>query len=216
MAHISERGDIAASHEGLVGARVVDTGGNEAAVMAVQPDGGDSTAGPQAWIRVQSGAQVLVPVGLLAPQDDGSFRLPFAFTIPSGSQQPTQLTFPVMEEQVHVSKRVIDTGRGVRIHKTVSEREEVLDQPLSRDRLEVEHVAVGRVVSESDVPQLRYEGETLVVPVLEEVLVVQKQLLLREEVRITRYREEVRMPETVMLRSEQVQVERFDEGRERS
>ncbi|RZI45032.1 DUF2382 domain-containing protein [Herbaspirillum sp. HC18] len=118
-----------------------------------------------------------------------------------------------MEEEAHVSRRVVDTGRGVRIHKTVSEREQAIDQPLMRDRLEVEHVDIGRVVAEADVPQLRYEGDTLVVPVLEEVLVVRKQLLLKEEVRITRHREQVRVPESVKLRSEQVRVERFDEGK---
>jgi stress response protein YsnF len=84
---------------------------------------------------------------------------------------------------------------------------------LLRDQLAVEHVPVGRVVAESDMPQMRYEGDTLVVPVFEEVLVVQKQLLLKEEVRITRHRTEVRIPETVLLRSEQVTAERFDEGR---
>ncbi|OWW22753.1 hypothetical protein AYR66_08685 [Noviherbaspirillum denitrificans] len=124
-----------------------------------------------------------------------------------------QMSFPVMEEDVRVGKRVIDTGRGVRIHKTVAEREQVLDEALMQDRLEVEHVQVGTVVSEADAPQMRYEGDTLVVPVLEEVLVVQKQLLLKEEVRITRHREQVSRPEKVVLRSEQVQVERFDEGR---
>jgi stress response protein YsnF len=75
-------------------------------------------------------------------------------------------------------------------------------------------VAVGRVIAETDAPQTRYEGETLVVPVLEEVLVVQKQLLLKEEIRITRHRKPVRMPQNVLLRSEQVTVERFDETRE--
>jgi stress response protein YsnF len=43
------------------------------------------------------------------------------------------------------------------------------------------------------------------------VLVVQKQLLLKEEVRITRRRHEVREPQRVALRSEHVEVERFDE-----
>jgi hypothetical protein len=48
--------------------------------------------------------------------------------------------------------------------------------------------------------------------VLEEVLVVQKQLLLKEEVRITRLRRPVHAPQSVTLKSEQVTEERFDEG----
>jgi uncharacterized protein (TIGR02271 family) len=211
MTHISDSATAAALDK-LIGARVVDAGGNAAEIVSIQQGGGDSSSGPQAWIRVGDGTQVLVPISLLAQGGDG-FRLPFTFSISSDARHPMQMTFPVMEEGVEVAKRVIDTGRGVRIHKRVTEREQLLDQPLLHDRLEVEHVSVGRVVDESEAPQVRYEGDTLVVPVLEEVLVVQKQLLLKEEVRITRRREEVRRPETIRLRAEQVQVERFDEGR---
>jgi stress response protein YsnF len=210
MATFSE--STSGTPDDLVGARVTDAGGDAASIVSVQQGGGDSSSGPQAWIRLGDGTQMLVPVSLLARDDDG-YRLPFAFHNTTDSRHPTQMSFPVMEEDVRVGKRVIDTGRGVRLHKTVVEREQVLDEPLLQDRLEVEHVQIGRLVSESDQPQVRYEGDTLVVPVLEEVLVVQKQLMLKEEVRIVRRREEVRKPETVVLRSEQVQVERFDEGR---
>ena len=210
MAHISE--SAPGTPDDLVGARVTDAGGNAASIVSIQQGGGDSSSGLQAWIRLVDGTQVLVPVSLLA-REEGGYRLPFSFAISADSRHPMQMTFPVMEEDVKVGKRVIDTGRGVRVHKTVTERQQVLDQPLLQDRLEVEHVQIGRVVGESEQPQMRYEGDTLVVPVLEEVLVVQKQLLLKEEVRITRRRETVRRPETVTLRSEQVRVEHFDEGR---
>jgi uncharacterized protein (TIGR02271 family) len=214
MAHFSESDNAlnsgSNSSDRLVDARVVDAAGNQASIVSIQRTGDDV----QAWVKLlDGGTRVLVPVSLLAPDADGVYRLPFTFNIPTESRHPTQMTFPVMEEEVHVSKRIIDTGRGVRIHKTVSEREQVLDQPLLHDQLVVEHVPVGRVIAGSDIPQMRYEGDTLVVPVLEEVLVVQKQLLLKEEVHITRHRNEVRVPETVLLRSEQVTVERFDEGR---
>jgi len=91
-----------------------------------------------------------------------------------------------------------------------------LDQPLRRDELVIEHVPIGRVIDEADVPQARYEGDTMIVPVLEEVLVVQKQLLLKEEVRITRHQREERAPRSVLLRAEQVDVERFDKGEDAS
>ena len=211
MAHISES-TATGTPENLVGARVTDAGGNAASIVSIQQGGGDSSSGPQAWIRLDDGTQVLVPLTLLA-QDAEGFRLPFTISNSGDTRRPAQMSFPVMEEDVQVGKRVIDTGRGVRIHKTVSEHEQVLDQPLLQDRLEVEHVQIGRVVADAEPPQMRYEGDTLVVPVLEEVVVVQKQLLLKEEVRITRRREEMRAPQTVRLRKEQVQVERFDEGR---
>jgi uncharacterized protein (TIGR02271 family) len=121
------------------------------------------------------------------------------------------MTFPVLQEELNVGKRNVDTGKGIRIHKTVSEREQVVDQILSVDELVIEHVPVDAIVTESDAPHMRYEGDTLVVPVLEEVLVVQKRLRLKEEVRITRNKREVHAIQSVPLRSEQVAIERFDE-----
>ncbi|MCM0044674.1 MAG: DUF2382 domain-containing protein, partial [Burkholderiaceae bacterium] len=53
---------------------------------------------------------------------------------------------------------------------------------------------------------------TLVVPVLEEVLVVEKRLRLKEEIRITARATVRHATEQVVLRSEQVSIERFDEG----
>lgn len=210
MAHYSES-SAAGMPDDLVGARVIDAAGNAASIVSIQQGGGDSTTGMQAWVRLDEGMQVLVPVTLLA-HEAGVYRLPFAFRPSREPRQPAQMTFPVIEEDVQVARRSVDTGRGVRVHKTVTQREEVVDQPLRRDRLEVEHVPVGRVVSEAEA-QTRYEGDTLVVPVVEEVLVVQKQLLLKEEVRITRRSEEIREPQTVTLRAEQIHVERFDDGR---
>jgi stress response protein YsnF len=50
------------------------------------------------------------------------------------------------------------------------------------------------------------------VPVLEEVLVVEKRLVVREELRITRRRTEERKPHRVKLLSEEVSVERAGSG----
>ncbi|GAA5231440.1 hypothetical protein GCM10025794_34850 [Massilia kyonggiensis] len=48
-------------------------------------------------------------------------------------------------------------------------------------------------------------------PILEEVLVVERRLRIKEELHITRTRREEHHVDTVMLKSEQVSVERFDE-----
>lgn len=190
---------------------VTDAAGHAATIVSTQRIGAEEMA----WIRLDEGGgtQVLVPMDLLTRTADGAWRLPFTFD--SAPDGPARMRFPVVEEQLQVEKRLVDTGRGVRLHKTVAERERVLDEPLRRDELLVEHVPVGQIVPEDAPPQARYEGDTLVVPVLEEVLLVQKQLVLKEEVRITRRRHQVREPQSVVLRSEQVAVERFDEGRDR-
>jgi uncharacterized protein (TIGR02271 family) len=128
---------------------------------------------------------------------------------PNGQEQ---LIVPVFREEVQVEKQAVDTGRGVRIHKTVAELPCHIDERLLRDEVEVSHVPVDRIVPLDAAPATRYEGETLVVPILEEVLVVERRVRIKEEVRITRTRREEHHAETVMLKSEQVSVERFDEA----
>jgi stress response protein YsnF len=82
--------------------------------------------------------------------------------------------------------------------------------------MEVRRIPVDRIVTHDQAPTTRYEGETLVVPILEEVLVVERRLRIKEELRITRTRREERHAETVMLKAEQVSVERFDEPGDRT
>jgi stress response protein YsnF len=127
---------------------------------------------------------------------------------PPPRQEP--VTVPVIEEQIAVGTRTVDTGRGVRIHKTVSEQPVTIDEELLRDEVEVRHVPVDRLVGADEAPATRYEGDTLIVPIVEEVLVVERRLRLKEELHITRHRRPQRHAETVILKSEQVSVERFD------
>jgi stress response protein YsnF len=138
--------------------------------------------------------------------------------VPIDPVQPNEqdtLKVPVFREDVQVDKRVVDTGRGVRIHKTVAELPCHIDERLLRDEVEISHVPVDRIVPLDAAPATRYEGETLVVPILEEVLVVERRVRIKEELRITRTRREEHHAETVMLKAEQVSVERFDEAGDR-
>jgi uncharacterized protein (TIGR02271 family) len=130
--------------------------------------------------------------------------------VPEEGREGTSL--PVIEERLSVGKRTVDTGRGVRIDKQVHTRHEQVDMDLVRDELLVERVAVDEAVDPDALPETRTEGDTLVIPVLEEVLVVARQLRLKEEVRITRRRVAARAPQDVALRREEVTVTRFDEG----
>jgi len=120
---------------------------------------------------------------------------------------------PVVAEVATLRKERIDTGRGVRINKTIIEREEVVDEPLEHDELLVERVEINQVVNLETLPSVRQEGDVTIVPVLEEILVTEKRTLLKEELRITRVRRQVHEPQRVVLRSEVVEAEPFDEGR---
>jgi uncharacterized protein (TIGR02271 family) len=127
-------------------------------------------------------------------------------------EQP--LRIPVHEERLSVATRTVDTGCGVRIHKSVVEHPVTIDEHLLHDAVEVRHVPVDRIVAADETPATRYEGDTLVVPVCEEVLVVERRIRIMEELHITRTRHLQRHVETVTLKSEQVRVERFDDTAE--
>lgn len=122
-----------------------------------------------------------------------------------------RMVVPVRQEQLHVDKRRVDTGQGVRVHKAVVEQPCHIDEALLRDEIAVTHVPIDKIIPLSDAPASRYEGDTLIVPVLEEVLVVEKCLRLKEEIRIERRQHTERHTETVLLKSEEISIERFDE-----
>jgi len=161
----------------------------------------------QVLIAFEGNKQVLVPWHMLSLRTDGSYDLPLSVAnLDSSGAQTTQTktVIPVVEEQVQVDKRSVETGK-VRIKKVVHEQPETVDIPLLAEEIEVQRVAVNRNL---DKPvSVRYEGDTLIIPLFEEVLVVQKQLRLKEEVHITKKQIEKRQPEQVTLRREEVIVE---------
>jgi stress response protein YsnF len=60
------------------------------------------------------------------------------------------------------------------------------------------------------VPPVREEGDTTVISIVEEVLVVERRLVLKEEIRLRRVRTTERHRETVTLREQQAVIERSD------
>jgi uncharacterized protein (TIGR02271 family) len=121
-----------------------------------------------------------------------------------GSARSETIVVPVVEERVRVETRPVETDR-VLIRKTVETRDERVERSLHSEELSIERVPIGREVSEA--PVTREEGGVLIVPVLEEELVVRTRLVLKEELRIRR-RESVRpVRQTVQLRREVAQVE---------
>ena len=113
---------------------------------------------------------------------------------------------PVVEEEAVVLKRKKLT-EGVRVRTVVREIEEIVDEPLATEDVEVERVALGHWI---DAPApVRQEGETTIVTLVEEVVVVEKRLRAIEEVRITKRKSIRRAPQKVTLRREEAVVERL-------
>jgi uncharacterized protein (TIGR02271 family) len=112
---------------------------------------------------------------------------------------------PIVEEQVTVGKRRLASGK-VRVRKRVQDSEETLDVPLLTERVEVRRVEIGQWI-DAPVP-IRQEGDTTILPVMEEVLVVEKRLRLVEEIHLVKHRQTVQHRESVRLRRERVEVDR--------
>jgi uncharacterized protein (TIGR02271 family) len=164
-------------------------------------------------IAFETGQRVMVPRDSLTLQADGRYyylalRLDDLARQQSSSIQAVDEPYviPVAEEVLEIARRRVETGR-VRIDKHVHEQIEVVDEPLLHDEVNVTRVPVNRFLSEPVAP--REEGDTLIIPVLREVLVVEKRLLLVEEVHITLQTIETHQSEEVTLRHEEVVIERL-------
>jgi uncharacterized protein (TIGR02271 family) len=132
----------------------------------------------------------------------------------TGTQgQPTSRTstegantvVPIVQEELQVDTERVETGR-VRLTKRVHEREVLIEQPSIQEEVQVERVPVNRFVAEP--VTVRYEGDTMIIPVMEEVVIVETRLRLKEEVRVTKRQITTPRSQPVRLRTEEVQVER--------
>lgn len=188
------------------------------------PADGSGDEQGQVLVHLEDGREALVPAAELRRERDGSVYLPFSLSeltqvAPRASAarrggggargEGNTVVVPIVAEQLEVQKRKVEGG-GVRIRKTVSEREEVVDEPLLREEVQVRRVPVNRVV-DGPVP-VRHVGNTMIVSLLEEVLVVEKRLMLKEELHITKEQVESYRPQRVRLRTEEAVVERVDGG----
>lgn len=120
-----------------------------------------------------------------------------------------RVRIPALQESLEIGRRTVETGR-VRIHKEVHSRVVQVEAPVVHERVVVERVPVDREVDRNAPPGVREENGVLVVPVLEEILVVERRLVLKEELRVSRIREETRVVRDVALAEEHVIVERVD------
>lgn len=118
---------------------------------------------------------------------------------------PDECVVPVIDERIVVGKREVETGR-IRVQSVVDERATVVRGTLLRGHVEVERIAIGEEVLA--VPPVRDEGDTIVVPVVREELVVIKRLILVEEVHLRRVATSEDYAETVVVRSQRAVIER--------
>ncbi len=112
----------------------------------------------------------------------------------------------MIEEQVQIGKKEVETAK-VHISKRVHEELKDVDIPAMHEEVEVERVAMNKIVEEAP-PPVRYEGDKMIISVLKEEVVVQKKLVLVEELHVTKKQVETHRTEKMPLRKEEVTIER--------
>ena len=118
------------------------------------------------------------------------------------------VTLPLIAETARIDKRVVETGR-VRVSTRTETTDQVMRETLRSDMVGVTRVAINRTLAEGETPPVvREENGVTIIPVLEEILVVEKRLVLKEEVHVrqTTAGEDVEMP--VTLRRQHAVIER--------
>src|SRR4051812_24836565 len=121
---------------------------------------------------------------------------------------PGETVIPVAEETIAISKRQVEVGQ-VRVSLTTDVEQMVARETLRGRQVEVERVSVGRTLAEGETPpQSREEGDTLIIPVVEEMAVVVKRLVLREEVRLRFVHTEAPFEQEVAVWRQRATVER--------
>ncbi|HEV2127033.1 MAG TPA: YsnF/AvaK domain-containing protein [Thermomicrobiales bacterium] len=188
-------------------ARVVDREGAEIGTLRAIEEG---EAGSIVIARTPDGREVGIPyeqIDLRASTDEEVVAdlLVASLEIPSeGVAEDHYATLTLSEEDLDVSTRWAEKGRVI-VRKRVETVPQEKTIELAQEGVEVERVRINDVVDE--LPQVRTEGETTIIPVVEEVLIVEKRYRLVEEVRVTSTRSS--QPHTIRedLRREVVEFE---------
>jgi uncharacterized protein (TIGR02271 family) len=165
-------------------------------------------------VRLTDSSVVRVPADSFVTGSDGTLLMPFgpddfarAGSAPDESQSDGEGVIPVIAEEVVVGRKAVPTG-GVRVTRRVLEHDETVEVPVVRERLDVRRVAVGRDV-DGPLP-VRREGDTTIIPIVVEEIVVTKRYRLKEEVHVTRTaREELHRERVTVMRQEPV-IEEMD------
>jgi stress response protein YsnF len=125
------------------------------------------------------------------------------------NDQTASSTIPLISEELRVEKRTVPTGK-VRVKTVVDAFAEVLQETHKTERVETTRVEIGKEID--TIPSVRTNGDTTIIPVVEEVLVVEKRLILKEEIHVRRVISDDQVEVPVTLRKQRAVVERDDEN----
>ncbi len=134
-------------------------------------------------------------------EDAAKIILPVA----DNNMQPSVTVIPVVHESFELGKETVETNK-IRISKKVTEQQTEVAIPLTSEAYEINRVPINQVVLNP--PEIRHEGDTMIIPVVKEVLIVEKRFEIIEEIHIIKRITEKTETQYINLRQEEVQIER--------
>jgi len=117
-----------------------------------------------------------------------------------------QIVIPLHVEEISFAKKRVVTGR-VRISTVTRQQEQLVDELLTREQVEIERTPMSKTLDR--MPAVREECDVIIIPVVEETLVIERRLILKEEIRIRRVRSTERHQERLNVRKQEVVVARI-------
>lgn len=109
-------------------------------------------------------------------------------------------------EELEITRERI-AGDTVRVRTVTSQHDRLVEEQLVHERIEIVRVPIGRVVE--TVPDVRQDGDVTILPVVEEEIVVQRRLILKEEVHLRRVSVAEMHRETIVLREQDAVITRI-------
>jgi uncharacterized protein (TIGR02271 family) len=137
--------------------------------------------------------------------------------IPRVEERPgrQELKVPLIEEQLTARKTNRKAGELV-LTREVKEQVQTVPVDLNYEEVQVERVVVNRPLPRGRRPIPRQEGDTLIVPIVEEEIVVSKRLIVREEVRITKRRLERHEEVSDTVRKQELHIQSLGDVKQTS
>ena len=162
---------------------------------------------PEKTLRLLSGREVQIPSDSLQVREDGSFFLPkpelIQHEMNGAVSSPESNTLSPLDPPA-ISHQLDDASHNPPRNTSLDQKAADLTrlesfaapaEALFENGYSVETVRIDRIV-DGPVAE-RHEGDILVLPIVEEVWVVEKKLLLREEIRITPRKKQVEKIRTI-------------------
>jgi stress response protein YsnF len=119
------------------------------------------------------------------------------------SSSSADIAIPLAEERARVTTRSVSRGR-VRIAAKTETIKEPIEAELREDAVSVRRVPVGREIKEP--PSVRSEGDVTIIPVVKEVLHIERRLVLVEEIHVATTKRQRVVKGSVPLRRQRVEI----------